>query len=381
MADITPYRIAVPQTQIDRLHAKLALTEFPTEVEDVGWDRGVPLSETKRLVEYWRNKYDWRAAEARLNKLPQFQTTLQATGYDPLKIHFVHQRSEVQNAVPLIFVHGWPGSFIEVEKILPELVKGGKDFPAFHVVAPSLPSFGFSEGPLRKGFHNRHNAEICHKLMLALGYDNYVTQGGDIGTFVTRCMGLDYPDHCKANHINMPRPNPPPADKFPELFMEDQLTPLTEEEKAGLKRSEWFTTEGFGYNLEHSTKPQTIGYSVTDSPAGLLAWIHEKLHDWTDDYPWTEDEILTWVSIYWFSTAGPAASQRIYYEGKHDKDGIRALSGSGYIPHVKLGTANFPRELIPHPVRWNRTLGELVLSSVHGRYLTLLRSLLLTAYR
>ncbi|KUJ18777.1 alpha/beta-hydrolase [Mollisia scopiformis] len=363
MANIQPYTIAVSQAKIDRLHQKLALTDFPDEVENVGWDRGAPLADVKRLTEYWQEKYDWRATEAKLNELPNYTADIQAEGFETLKIHFVHQPSKVKGAIPLLFVHGWPGSFDEVVKILPELVEPkNSEHPAFHVVAPSIPGYGFSEGSRKPGFRVKQTGEICHKLMLALGYDEYVSQGGDIGCFVTRQMGKQYAQSIKASHINMPRPNPPSPHGDVELYMQHMQTPLTDKEKEGLKRWQWFTKEGSGYNLQHGTKPQTIGYSVTDSPVGLLAWIYEKLHDWTDSYPWTEDEVLTWVSIYWFSTAGPAASQRIYYEMYHDPDKPR-VSSFEYIPDVLLGTANFPMELSVTPKLWNKTLGPLVLAS------------------
>ena len=192
-----------------------------------------------------------------------------------------------------------------------------------------------------------------------------VTQGGDIGYPVTRALGLFYPQSCKASHMNLAIPNPPVVtDK--DIFFEVQQTPLTEAEKAGLARTKWFTTEGFGYNLIQATKPQTIGYSMADSPVGLLAWIYEKLHDWTDDYPWTDDEILTWVSVYWFSTPGPAASQRLYYERSHDPENLRERL-NGYVPDVKLGTAKFAKDLYLMPKAWNKTLGPLVMAKEYDQ--------------
>jgi hypothetical protein len=193
-----------------------------------------------------------------------------------------------------------------------------------------------------------------------------VAQGGDIGYAVLRTMALFYPDACKATHLNFANPNHPNARDDPALFLEAQQTPLTDAEKAGYKHSEWFVSEGRGYNVQQSTKPQTIGYCVADSPVGLLAWIYEKLHDWTDSYAWTDDEILTWVSIYWFSTAGPAASQRIYYESKHETTDHRAKMAE-FIPDVKLGTAKFAKELLQFPKLWNKTLGPLVLASEYDR--------------
>ena len=189
-----------------------------------------------------------------------------------------------------------------------------------------------------------------------------VTQGGDFGFSITRCMGLQYPKSCVASHTNFAVPNQPTMADHPVLYAQVQATPLTEAEKAGKERSAWFEKEGSGYRIEQSTKPQTIGYSMTDSPIGLLSWIYEKLHDWTDSYPWTDDEVLTWISIYYFSRAGPAASQRIYYESMHDSEKLRERT-RGYIPDVKLGIVRFPKELWIMPKLWNHVLGPVVYES------------------
>ncbi|KAI9881263.1 MAG: hypothetical protein M1830_005549 [Pleopsidium flavum] len=362
MASVRPYNIAVSQAQLERLASKLSNASFPDELDGAGWDYGAPLADIKRLTAYWRDSFDWRKQEAKLNELPNFKIPLSVEGFDPLNVHFVHQRSDVQGAIPLLFCHGWPGSFLEVAKILPLLTKGSNTAPAFHVVSPSLPNFGFSEGPTKKGFGLKQYAEACHKLMLNLGYQEYVTQGGDWGFYITRAMGFLYPQHCKASHVNMVRADPPRWTSNPILALQYAITPLSARDKNGLARSNWFLKEGNGYRSEQSTKPQTLGYALHDSPVALLAWIYEKLHDWTDDYPWTEDEILTWVSIYWFSTASPAASIRIYYEATHSESVTRERLSS-WIPSVKLGLAYFPRELSVVPKTWGRTLGPVVFES------------------
>jgi len=197
--------------------------------------------------------------------------------------------------------------------------------------------------------------------MQKLGYEKYVTQGGDWGTIITRTMGKLYPKACVASHINMPRGLPPSLISNPILALQSLLTPYTESENQGLARTQWFLNEGSGYRAQQATKPQTLNYAITDSPVGLLAWIYEKLHEWTDDYKWTDDEILTWVSIYWFSTAGVAAAQRIYYEAV--RSGFDRALTEQYIPHVKLGIAYFPKELVVLPKTWNRTLGPVVYES------------------
>ena len=183
---------------------------------------------------------------------------------------------------------------------------------------------------------------------------------------ITRVLGLNYPQHVKASHINMVRGNKPTFSKNPILALQHLLTPYSPRDLAGFERSEWFVKEGRGYNLMQSTKPQTLGYALADSPVALLAWIYEKLHDWTDNYAWSDDEILTWISIYQFSTAGPAANVRIYYEATHTNDeGIHRLRTQAYVPNVKLGVAHFPKELSVIPLTWVGTMGPVVYQSQH----------------
>lgn len=366
MADITPFQINVPESQIEDLKARLSLAKFPDELDQAGWDMGAPLGDVKRLVAYWKDKYDWRRAEAELNKYPQYTTTIQAGGFEPLKIHFVWRKSSIESAIPLLFVHGWPGCHIEGLKMFDKLVDGdGSKDPAFDVVLMSLPNYGFSQGTQKRGFAIEQYAETCNKLMLKLGYGEYVTQGGDWGFYITRAMSLMYPQHVKATHLNFDFGTAPTWSQHPWLSLQHALTPYTIREKKGLARAQWFQEEGSGYRLEQGTKPQTLGYALSDSPIALLAWIYEKLHDWTDDYPFTEDEILDWVSLYWFSTAGPAANVRIYYEATHSwnkpsQGKITRESVSEYIPHVKIGYSHQPAELRPVPKTWVKKLGNVV---------------------
>jgi hypothetical protein len=196
-----------------------------------------------------------------------------------------------------------------------------------------------------------------------------VTQGGDWGFWITRSIGLLYPEHCKASHVNMIVARPPRWSTSPFLALQYAFTPYTTREREGRKRSEWFDREGYGYNTLQSTKPQTIGTALADSPVALLTWIYEKLHEWTDSYPWTDDEILTWVSIYWFSKAGPDASVRIYYEAMHAESasGITYDQLRSYIPDVKLGLVHLPREISVVPATWAAALGPVVRQSEHSR--------------
>lgn len=198
------YTVSVPQHQLDRLRQKLALATLPDELEDSAWDYGTPLSEIKRLAAYWENGFDWRAQEARLNELPNYQRKVPVEGFGELDIHYVHQPSSAPNAIPLLFVHGWPSSYLEVAKLLP-LLKDGANGVAFDVVAPSLPNFGWSEGVSKKEFGLRQYAECLDGLMRQLGYERYVTQGGDWGMMITRTMGLLFPERVKASHVNLVR--------------------------------------------------------------------------------------------------------------------------------------------------------------------------------
>lgn len=368
MAPITPFVLDVPQERLDLLERKLALTELPDELEGAGWSYGASLIDIQKLLKHWQTSYSWRDEEARINaSLPQYTTPISVDGFDRIDVHFVWKKSDVPNAIPLLFVHGWPGHFLEVERILPALVQGSKDFPAFHVIAPSLPNYGFSEGIKKQGFGPRQYAETCHKLMLNLGYDKYITQGGDWGAVFTRVIGILYPDHCMASHVNMAHPFEPQWSNHPFLklsFSAQTLFGLSADDKAGVARGKWFNKVASGYHKEQSTKPQTIGYSQVDSPVGLLAWIYEKLHDWTDSYPWTNDEVLTWVSIYLFSRAGAHAPSRTYYEFHDNKEGWQYRVNQ-WVPKVKLGVGRFPKELSLPPKTWYGTMGNLVFLSQH----------------
>lgn len=271
----------------------------------------------------------------------------------------------IDNLADNIFITG-PGSFLEAVKLLP-LLDAPEGKPSFHVVAPSLPNFGFSDAVQKPGFSTMQYAETVHKLMIKLGYNEYATQGGDWGFMITRHVGAKYPQHCLASHVNFVRMHAAPSFwQSPLLYIRSALTPYNALDRVGLARSAWFRNEGFGYNAEQSTKPSTLGFALADSPVALLAWIYEKLHDWTDEYPWDDDEILTWVSLYQFSTAGPAASVRIYYETKH-AEADQYAQGLDYLPHVKLGISLFPKDVVVPPKRWAYSLGPVVFEAVHGR--------------
>jgi pimeloyl-ACP methyl ester carboxylesterase len=277
-----------------------------------------------------------------------------------------------------------PGSSIEVLKILPLLTQRDGSGPSFHIVAPSLPSFGFSRGVSKCGFALAQYAETCHKLNHQLGYNQYVTQAGDWGFWITRTIGKLYLESCRASHMSMIYANPPTFGRNPLLALQHLLSPYSPSEKQGLERTDWFHKESrgkpliphtpyeqlnntrTGYNVLQSTKPQTISYALQDSPIALLSWIYEKLHDWSDSYPWTDDEILTWISIYQFSRAGPGDAHRIYYEVMHDTR-FPYEKLLEYTPEVKLGMTYKPKDLDIFPRAYGKTLGDVVFEAENER--------------
>ncbi len=337
-ADIRPFRVDVPQADLDDLHDRLARTRWPDELPGVGWAYGIPLGYVKELAGYWRTAYDWRRHEARLNEFPQFTTTV-----DGQNVHFLHVRSPEADALPLVITHGWPGSIVEFMEILGPLADprahGGDPADAFDVVAPSIPGYGFSGPTHETGWDVRRVARAVAELMGRLGYDRYGAHGGDWGARVSRDLGLLEPDHVAGVHVTMLTPRVQP---------EDQAT-LTEEERRRLERLERFRREGMGYGMIQSTRPQALAYGLTDSPAGQLAWIVEKFKEWTDSTDRPEDavdrdQLLTNVAVYWLTgTAGSSA--RLYYES--------ARLG-GWAPEqpstVPTGVAVFPYEIAP-PIR------------------------------
>ncbi|KAH3514502.1 hypothetical protein KXW24_000090 [Aspergillus fumigatus] len=355
MNTIRPFTISIPDSQLDLLHQKLQAATFPDELDAAGWDLGVPLDEIKRLTAYWRDGFDWRAKEKELNgKLHQFMVSVSVSGFVQLDIHCVHQRSPMPGAIPLLFLHGWPGSFLEAVKLIPLLTKGDENQPAFDLVVPSLPNFGFSQVVKQRGFGLAQYAEAMHSLMLNLGYEKYVIQGGDWGSIIARVMATLYPQHIKAVHLNFAPVAPPYPWRHPWIFVQSILTlPFSSRSRALISTTLDYLNRGNAYMRQQETAPQTLGYGLHDSPVALLAWVYDKLHSWADDYPWTDDEILTWVSVYQFSVAGPAASR---------VSTVDAISAS--IPgEVKLAVAHFKRELIKLPFLWCRSMGSVVRES------------------
>lgn len=365
-AKATPFKINVSNAELDLLNKKLELSRLPEEPSGYTPKEGVPLPEMEDLITYWRDTYlpKWREHEAKLNELPMFTTDISTEHFGELNIHFVHKRSSVPNAIPLLFVHGWPGGYFEVSKLLSLLTAGGPDAPAFHIVAPSLPGFGFSDPVNKRGFNLRHHGEVCHKLMLSLGYTEYVAQGGDWGSIITRMMGRVYHDQgLKAVHVNFTFFEPTNLIWQPWRALQLLVVPWTKLEWAGVKNAIAYIGDGNKYYQLQQTRPQTVAYLLNDSPVALLGYIYEKLQQWTDGYPWTKDEILTWISLYWFSKPGPGASVRIYFEAMNpDVDGSGLKSDKDFFEWTKvpLGLTQFPKDIAGAPWAALRTLGKIV---------------------
>ena len=340
---VADFKLTIPAGAIDDLKTRLAMTRWPDK-ETVGdWSQGVPLEKMKALADYWRSTYDMHRLEQRLNAFPQFRTQI-----DGLGIHFLHLRSKHPNALPIIITHGWPGSVVEFLKIIGPLTDptahGGTPEDAFHVVVPSLPGFGFSDKPAERGWGLPRIAKAWAVLMRRLGYASYVAQGGDWGAGVTTWMAKQHVEGLKAVHLNLPILFPPPIEGEP-----------SPEEKAALAKLVAFGDSGSAYARIQGTRPQTIGYSLSDSPVGQAAWIYEKLAQWSDpnDAPeLSRDEILDNIMLYWLSNSG-ASSARLYFESFATDFSRQQLD-------IPVGVSVFPGELY-RPLRiWGeRTYSKL----------------------
>jgi epoxide hydrolase len=336
---IERFHVHVDDSVLEDLDRRLAQVRWPDQIKDTGWEYGAPLDYLTELVRYWRDEYDWRAHEARLNQLEHFRTQI-----DGQSIHFIHARSPHEDAVPLLITHGWPGSVVEFLDVIGPLTEpaaqGGRPADAFHVVAPSLPGYGFSEPTRTRGWNVPRIARAFIQLMGDLGYRRYGAQGGDWGAQVATRIGALDPEHCSAIHLNMPigqRPEDP--------------TPLSEQDAADLAAMRQFQREEAGYALEQGTKPQTLGVGLNDSPAGLLAWIVEKFRAWSDcdghpENAFTRDQLITNVMVYWVSQT-ITSSARLYWENQH----AGSESEPGYVG-VPTGVARYPKEVLRFPRAW-----------------------------
>lgn len=318
MQEIEQFRIDIPQQDLDDLAERLARTRWPSVLPGPAWQRGVPVGYLRDLAAYWQDGFDWRAQEEQLNSIPQYTTQI-----DGQTIHFQHIRSPEPHATPLLLIHGWPGSIVEFRHVTAPLsdprAHGRDPVDAFDLVIPSLPGFGFSGPVTEPGWNSRQIAAALAELMRRLGYDRYGAQGGDFGAFVAPDLGRVDPDHVVGVHVNAATMGFIPFGDIPEA---EQAT-LSPTEKERVQRLGNFMTEGNGYYQIQATRPQTLSYALTDSPAGQLAWIVEKFKEWTNsghqlpEEAISRDDILTDVSIYWFTGTAGSAANVTYYESMH----------------------------------------------------------------
>lgn len=336
VANIRSFTVDIPEAAIADLKARLANARWPEKETVDDWDQGVPLAYAQDLATYWREQYDWRKVEARLNSQPNFLATI-----DGLDIHFLHVRSENPDARPLVLTHGWPGSVLEFLDVIAPLSAD------YHLVIPSLPGYGFSGKPAEAKWSVEHIAAAWDALMRALGYNRYFAQGGDWGSAVTCAIGGNHADYCAGIHVNMIVGQPDPA----------TMADLTDAEKAYIARFGWYRAKDNGYSTQQATRPQTIGYGLADSPVGQMCWIVEKLHGWTDcghqpggqsvgghpENALSRDAMLDGVSLYWLTNCA-ASSARLYWHSF-------ATFGFGEIG-VPTGCSLFPNEIARLSRRW-----------------------------
>jgi pimeloyl-ACP methyl ester carboxylesterase len=339
--EVRPFEIAVENAQLQELRQRIANTRWPEQETCEGWDQGVPLAYARELADYWASEYDWRRWEQHLNQWPQFKTRI-----DGIDIHFMHVRSTHEDALPMIISHGWPGSVVEFYKIIEPLTQpekhGGTGADAFHLVLPSLPGYGFSGLPTRTGTSVEAIGRMWGKLMARLGYDCYVAQGGDWGSIITQSMGQTETTHCAAIHTNMPLVIPDP----------ETMDNLTEREQAALDAMNFYYESDSGYSKIQSTRPQTIGYALADSPVGQMTWIIDKFYSWTDcardgvkhlENVLTKDELLDNVMMFWLNNCA-ASSARLYWE---------SFNAPNLDPiDMPTGCSIFPREIFRSSRRW-----------------------------
>lgn len=338
---ITPFNVSIEEKNLEDLRDRIGRTRWPEQETCSGWDQGVPLDYAQELAHYWLKEYDWRRWENQLNQWPQFKTEI-----DGVDIHFIHQLSPHDNALPVIISHGWPGSVVEFHKVIDQLTDptrfGGSGEDAFHVVIPSLPGYGFSGKPTQPGTSVEAIGRTWGKLMARLGYTRYVAQGGDWGSIITQSIGLTETVHCAAIHTNMPLVIPDP----------DTMDNLTEREQAALEAMNYYYESDSGYSKIQSTRPQTIGYSLADSPVGQMAWVIDKFYSWTDcekdgvkhlENVLTKDDLLDNVMMFWLNNCS-ASSARLYWESfnKPNMDPI----------HMPTGCSIYPKEIFRCSRRW-----------------------------
>jgi pimeloyl-ACP methyl ester carboxylesterase len=320
--EFIPFSVSVPQTDLDDLHGRLTQTRWPDTIPGVGWERGVPVHYLEQLAEYWRTRFDWRAWEGKLNEYPQFTAEI-----DGQRVHFLHVRSTESSAMPLLLVHSWPGSIVEFMNLIPSLTDprshGADATDAFHVIVPSLPGFGFSAPLAATGWSSGRIARAFKELMRGLGYERYGVHGNDIGAGIASSMSPIDPERLAGVHVTS---DPPTAVSFAMFSGDPAAAPgLTQAERERIERMKQVSADGSGYLQIQTTRPQTLAYALTDSPAGQLAWVVEKFKEWTD--PGAEmpedaverDQLLANASLYWFTRSGGSAAHALY-EAMHAQE-------------------------------------------------------------
>ncbi|EHA45862.1 epoxide hydrolase domain-containing protein [Pyricularia oryzae 70-15] len=357
--EIRPFKIKISDEELDNLNKRLDLARIPDNIDDVEWDEenGVTVDFIRRTVSHWRNGYSWREHEAKLNEMPQFKTTIKLSAtnkagqtFDPVEVHFAHVKATQKPAsggpaIPLIFIHGWPGNFAEVQKALPALNAAG-----FDVVAPSLMGYGWSSLPRQAGFNMFHHADVFHHLMVRLGYDRYVVQGGDWGAIVSRALLMQHPEHAVALHVNMPYVT------SSELSPEESAN-LTEAELAAVERFQWYKDYEQAYTAVQATKPRTFGFALHDSPVAMLSWMADKMNLWSDleNLPgggYTTDEYITWTLLHYFP--GPTTAIQMYRANfgeqmkQHVAEPAAKLLARNRVDNP-VGVSHFPKEIAVSP--------------------------------
>jgi epoxide hydrolase len=333
MAKPTPFRVEIGDDAVKDLRERLARTRWPEKETVDDWSQGIPLAYVQELCSYWADGYDFAAAEQRFNAFPQFRMRV-----DGLGIHFIHARSSNENALPLILTHGWPGSVAELLHVVEPLTNPPDPADAFHVVVPSLPGYGFSDKPTAPGWNIPRIGRAWALLMASLGYERYGAQGGDWGAMVTTSIGLQDAEHVAGIHLNMAIATPDP----------ESMNDLTPKEQSALEGMAHYSRWESGYSTQQASRPQTLGYGLTDSPAAQCAWIVEKFWAWTDcdghpENVFTKDQLLDNVMLYWLPANG-ASSARLYWESFHtmSQDEIA----------VPTGISVFPKEIFRVSRRW-----------------------------
>ena len=340
MSDIKPYKIKISNEDLEDLKGRLSSTRWPEKETVEDWSQGVPLSYIKEVHDYWINEYDWRSREEYYNSFPQFITDIEG-----IDIHFIHIKSKHEEAQPLIMSHGWPGSIVEFHKVINSLVDpvsyGGKTEDAFHLVCPTLPGYGFSGKPTQTGTGVERIAELWDLLMNKIGYSEYFAQGGDWGSAITIAIGKQNRGSCKGLHVNMPFAPP----------TKEALENPSERDNMAFEGLNYYQEWGSGYSKQQSTRPQTLGYGLADSPIGQASWIIEKFYEWTDcdGHPeniLNKEELLDNIMFYWL-TKSASSSARLYWE---------SFGSFGGNPEEKLeipiGCSIFPKEISRTPRSW-----------------------------